>query len=166
MATSEPRIRRRRPQVGLLAVQYAAILMGSLFLIRGVLGFIPGITSNFDALQLAGPQSEAVLFGVFETSIVDNLICIAVGLAGLLLATSYVRARAYLLLGGLIYLGLWVYGLLIDLQSPVNVLPINGADNWLHFGVGVTMVLLALTLAGARVPTGARGEILVPPDEL
>jgi hypothetical protein len=42
-------------------------------------------------------------------------------------------------------------------------LPLNNADNWLHLGIGVTMIVLALTLAGARVPTGSGGEILVPP---
>ncbi|WP_199255225.1 DUF4383 domain-containing protein [Mycolicibacterium mengxianglii] len=164
MATSHPRARRRRPQVGLLAVQWAAILVGSLFLIVGVLGFVPGVTSNLDALAMSGTGSRAALFDVFQVSILDNLVHLAVGVVGLVLATSFARARAYLGVGGLLYLGLWVYGLLIDLAGPANVLPINDADNWLHFGVGVTMVLLALTLAGTRVPTGAGGEVLVPPE--
>jgi hypothetical protein len=163
MTTRHPR-QRRRSKIGLLAVQCAAILVGSLLLILGVLGFVPGITSNLDAMQLSGPQSRAMLFGVFQVSILLNLLFVALGIAGLLLATSYGRARAYLLAGGLFFLGLWVHGLLIDHSSAANVLPANGADNWLHVGVGVTMVVFALTLAGARVPTGARGEVLLPPD--
>ena len=66
--------------------------------------------------------------------------------------------------GGLIYLGLWLYGLLADLSGPRNILPLNNADNWLHFSIGVVMVLLGLTLAGARVPTGAGGEPLIDPE--
>jgi hypothetical protein len=163
MTTSHPRL-RRRPQIGLLAVQCAAILVASLFLIAGVLGFVPGITSNLDSLKMYGPDSEAALFGIFETSIAHNLIHLAVGIIGLLLARTYARARAFLLAGGLVYLGLWVYGLLIDLNGPANVLPVNNADNWLHLGLGATMVIFALTLAGSRVPTGARGEVLVPPE--
>lgn len=164
MATGNARV-RRRPQVGLLAVQGAAILMGSLFLLAGVLGFVPGITSHLDALQMAGPASEARLFGIFETSILHNLVHVAVGLLGLAMATTFRRSRAYLLTGGVVYLGLWVYGLLIDHQSSANFLPVNSADTWLHLGLGATMVILGLTLAGCKVPTGARGEVLVPPEE-
>jgi hypothetical protein len=163
MATSRARL-RRRPQEGLLAVEGAAILVGSLFLIAGVLGFVPGVTSHLDDLQMAGPNSEAALFGVFEVSVLLNLIHVVVGVLGLLMARTYARSRAYLLLGGVAFLGLWVYGLLIDLNGPANVLPVNNAGNWLHLGLGATMVILALTLAGARVPTGARGEVLVPPE--
>lgn len=47
-------------------------------------------------------------------------------------------------------------------ERPREVLPLNGADNWLHFGVGIVMVALGLTLAASRVPTGAEGEVLVP----
>lgn len=163
MTTSHPRV-RRGPQIGLLAVQCAAILVGSLLLLAGIFGFVPGVTSSLDTLQISGPQSEAALFGIFEVSIVHNLLHIALGVAGLALATTYARARAYLLFGGLLYLVLWVYGLLIDHESVANMLPVNNADNWLHLGLGVTMVLLAVTLAGARVPTGARGEVLLPPE--
>ena len=52
---------------------------------------------------------------------------------------------------------------MVSPNSTANALPVNNADNWLHLGVGVTMVVLALTLAGAREPTGAGGEILVQP---
>lgn len=165
MTTSHPRL-RRRPQIGLLAVQCAAILVASLFLIAGVLGFVPGLTSNLDALKVYGPESEAALFGVFEISVVANLFHIVMGVGGLLLASTYRRSRAYLLLGGLVILGLWVYGILVHHESPANLLPVNNADNWLHLGLGASMVILALTLAGARVPTGAAGEVLLPPDEL
>ncbi len=66
----------------------------------------------------------------------------------------------------MIYLGLWVYGLLIDLAGPRNMLPLNNADNWLHFAIGVVMVVLGLTLAGTKTPTGgADGEPLILPED-
>ena len=74
-------------------------------------------------------------------------------------------ARAYLIGGGLIYLGLWVYGLIIDLAGPRNILPLNNADIWLHFSIGVVMTLLGVTLAGSRIPTGVDGEPLIPPED-
>ena len=73
--------------------------------------------------------------------------------------------KAALIGGGVIFLGLWVYGLLIDLSGPRNILPLNDADNWLHLAIGVVMTLLGVTLAGTKTPTGADGEPLVLPED-
>jgi hypothetical protein len=155
----------QRPRVGLLAVQGAAVLVASAFLIVGIAGFIPGLTAHLDQLHWLGRQSQAELFGVFEVSVLHNLMHLVFGLTGLLLARTFARARAYLVGSGLIYLGLWVYGLIIDLAGPRNVLPLNNADIWLHFSIGVVMTVLGVTLAGSRIPTGADGEPLVPEEE-
>ena len=42
------------------------------------------------------------------------------------------QARSYLLYGGIIYLVLWLYGLLIGHETAANFVPVNMADNWLH----------------------------------
>jgi len=162
MATVNPRKLRQR--IGLLAVQGAAVLVAAAFLAVAIAGFTPGLTTHLDRLQWLGHHSESQLFGVFQVSVVHNLLHLAFGVAGLLLAGTYARARAFLIGGGLIYLGLWLYGLLADLSGPRNILPLNNADNWLHFSIGVVMVLLGLTLAGARVPTGVGGEPLLDPE--
>jgi hypothetical protein len=145
--------RLHRPSVGLLAVQGAAVLVAAVFLLLAIAGFIPGLTT----------RSE--LFGVFEVSVLHNLLHLAFGIAGLLLATTFARARAYLIGGGLIYLGLWAYGLFLDTAAIRNILPLNNADNWLHLAIGVVMTVLGVTLAGSRVPTGADGEPLIDPDD-
>ncbi|MET0699577.1 MAG: DUF4383 domain-containing protein [Mycobacterium sp.] len=163
--TTKPSRPKRRLYTGLLAVQSAAIVVSAFLLLIGVLGFVPGVTTKLDALQLAGNLSEARLFDIFEVSVLLNLIHVAVGLVGLMMVRTYARARAYLLGGGLVFVGIWIWGLLVNFNSPANLLPVNNADNWLHMGIGVAMVVLALTLAGARVPTGAGGEILVQPAE-
>ncbi|MGZ6779718.1 MAG: DUF4383 domain-containing protein, partial [Mycobacterium sp.] len=126
----------------LMAVQGAAVLVAAAFLIVGVLGFIPGVTTHYDQLQWLGHHSDAQLFGVFAVSGLHNLVHIAFGVAGLAMARTYAMARAYFLLGGLAYLGLWVYGMFIDHGSAANFVPVNNADNWLHFGLAIGMVLL------------------------
>jgi hypothetical protein len=143
----------------LMAVQGAAVLVGATFLVMGVLGFIPGVTSHYDTLQWAGHHSGAKLFGVFAVSGLHNVVHLAFGVAGFLLARSYAKARAYFLIGGLAYLGLWVYGLLINHGSPANFVPLNSADDWLHFGLGVAMLLLGVTLAGQHDPTKRRRRV-------
>jgi uncharacterized protein DUF4383 len=140
-----------RPKI--MAVQGAAMLIAAAFLIVGVLGFVPGATSHLDRLQWAGHHSGAMLFGVFAVSALHNVIHAAFGAVGFFFARTYAGSRAYLLAGGLAYLALWIYGLLQNQNSATNILPLNNADNWLHFGLGVVMVLLAVTLAGQHDPT-------------
>ena len=91
-----------------MAVQGAALLIACVFLTVGLLGFIPGVTTDYGLLQWAGHQPGAKLFGVFAVSGVHNVVHLALGVVGLMLTRSYAEARAYLLGGGLAYLAVWV----------------------------------------------------------
>ncbi|WP_454836862.1 DUF4383 domain-containing protein [Rhodococcus qingshengii] len=124
------------------AVQIAAAAVGAVFLLVGILGFIPGVTTDYDMLTGAGHHSGAKLFGIFEVSVLHNVVHLLFGVAGVAMARMARTAQAYLIGGGIIYLVLWIYGLLIDQDSSVNFVPVNDADNWLHFGLGVGMVAL------------------------
>jgi hypothetical protein len=137
-----------------MAVQGAALLVACAFLVVGLLGFIPGVTTDYGQLGWTG-RSGAKLFGMFSVSGLHNVVHLAFGLVGLVLIRSYASARAYLIGGGLAYLALWVGGMLID-HIRANVGPGSGADNLLHFGLGAAMVILGLTLAGQRDPTKRR----------
>ncbi len=149
MAQSDP-LHMRRPGAGVTtgdtaaAARAAAGLVGVVFLLVGVLGFIPGITTNYDAMEFAGHESGAELFGVFQVSILHNIVHLAFGLVGLAAARAANASRSFLAIGGLIYLALWVYGMAVDHQSDANFIPLNDADNWLHLGLGAGMILLAL----------------------
>ena len=131
-------------------VQKAALTVGIVFLLVGILGFIPGITSNYDELKFAGPESGAELFGVFEISVVHNIVHLLFGVAGVALARSYAGARNYLIWGGVIYLVLWLYGLFIAPEADANFVPLNTADNWLHLVLGVGMIALGFLLGRDR----------------
>ena len=124
------------------AVQKAALAVGVVFLVIGILGFVPGITTDYGDLSLAGHESEAKLLGVFQVSILHNLVHLLFGAAGIAMARRVDSARTYLLVGGAIYLVLWLYGLLIDKTSDANFVPVNSADDWLHFVLGVGMIAL------------------------
>lgn len=131
---------------GRTPVQTTAMVVGIVFLLVGILGFIPGITSNYDQLAVAGHHSAALLLGVFQVSILHNIVHLLFGVAGLSMARTRALARNYLLWGGVVYLVLWVYGLLIDHDSNANFVPLNNADNWLHLVLGIGMIALALIL--------------------
>jgi hypothetical protein len=124
-------------------VQIAALLYGAVFLLVGMAGFIPGLTVNYDQLMIAGHESEAMLLGIFQVSWLHNIVHLLYGIAGVALARSASGARNYLLWGGLVYLVLWVYGLVVGQESQANFVPLNTADDWLHLFLGVTMVGLS-----------------------
>lgn len=131
-------------------VQAAAALVGVVFLLVGILGFIPGITTNYDGLEAAGHESHAELLGIFQVSILHNVVHLLFGAAGIALARTASSARGYLIGGGAIYLVLWLYGLVIDKTSQANFVPLNAADDWLHFVLGVAMIGLGVVLSRRR----------------
>jgi hypothetical protein len=131
-------------------VQKAALAVGVVFLVVGVLGFIPGITTDYGSMQFAGHESGAMLLGIFQVSILHNIVHLLFGVAGVMLARSFDGARAFLVGGGAIYLVLWIYGLIIDKESGANFVPLNTADDWLHFVLGVGMVALGVILGKQR----------------
>lgn len=141
-------------------VRIAAATVGAVFLLVGILGFIPGITTNYDTMHAAGHHSQAMLLGVFQVSILHNIVHLLFGVAGLLMSRTVPAARNYLIGGGVIYGLLWLYGLLIDQTSSANFVPVNTADNWLHFLLAVGMiglgVLLTRRTAGTVERTRAR----------
>ena len=147
MASMETEVRRTPRQL-------LAAIVGVVFLLVGVLGFIPGVTTHYDMLTFAGHHSGALLLGVFAVSILHNIVHLAFGVAGLALARTASGARAFLVGGGVVYLVLWLYGLVIDHGSAANFVPVNTADNWLHLGLGVGMIALGLIPLGA-----ARGPV-------
>src|SRR5438045_8987187 len=82
-----------------------AFLISVGFLVIGIAGFMPGITTHYSELQFAGHDSGAELLGVFQVSILHNLVHLLYGVAGVALTRTDAGARSFLVFGGLIYLG-------------------------------------------------------------
>jgi hypothetical protein len=120
------------------------------FLLPGVLGFVRGITTHYEMLDFAGHDSGAKLLGIFGISVLHNIVHLAFGIAGLVFARTFNGARGYLIVSGVIYLLLSIYGLLIDHASAVNFVPIDAADNWLHLVLAVGMLGLGVVLGRTR----------------
>jgi len=129
-------------------IQKAALVVGVVFLLVGILGFIPGITSNYDDLKFAGHDSDAQLLGIFDTSILHNIVHLLFGVAGIALSRTYDGARNFLIGGGVIYLALFLYGVIFGAdEGGANWIPVNWADNILHLVLGGGMILVGVALA-------------------
>lgn len=138
------------------ALQRAAQVVGGVFLLVGILGFVPGATTEYESMQFAGHESGAMLLGIFQVSILHNIVHLLFGVAGLAMSRTATAARTYLLGGGVVYAVLWIYGLVIGQESGANFVPLNDADNWLHLVLAIGMIGLALVLGRGTRTTTAR----------
>jgi hypothetical protein len=130
-----------------IPVQPVAAFAGGVFLVIGVLGFVPGITTHYGELRFAGHSSGAKLLAVFQVSIVQNAIHLLFGVAGLVLARTVDGARNFLTGGGVVYLTLWLLGVV----GAADWIPSNTADNWLSFGLGIVMIGLGFVAGRGAV---------------
>jgi arginine exporter protein ArgO len=136
-------------------IRVIAHTVGGAFLLLGLLGFVPGITTHYGDLGLAGPDSKALLFGFLQVSVLLNVLYLVYGAAGITAARTAVSARNYFLAGGVLFGILWLYGLVVDQEGSSNLLAVNRADNWWHLVLCLGMVALGV-LMGRR--TSSRSD--------
>jgi len=134
-------------------VQSLAALIAVVFLAVGVLGFIPGITTHYGDLAFAGDGSTAKLLGIFQVSVLHNIVHVLYGLAGLALARTWSGARTFLIGGGAVYLVLWLLGIV----GGGDWIPVNTAYAGLHFVLGTGMIVIGFvtTRSGEATPAPA-----------
>lgn len=136
--------------------RWVARVVGAGLLLLGVLGFVPGVTTDYESMTWAGPESAAMLLGVFEVSVLHNVVHVLYGVIGLLASARDVPATWYLLVGGLGLAVLWIFGLVVGDGSSADVLPFNGAGDWLHLGLAAVMLATGGAAAARRGATAAR----------
>ena len=121
----------------------SALVIGIIFILVGILGFIPG----------HGIVGEGALF---EANGLHNVIHLIFGLILLFVALkSPAKAVTTLKVVGIIYLILAIIGF-IQGDTILGIVPVNGADNVLHLILGI--VIGALGFAGksdASAPASA-----------
>jgi hypothetical protein len=135
--------------------QTLALVFGVAFLGAGVLGFIPGITTNLGDIDFAGKDSPSELLGIFQVSILHNIVHLLFGIAGIALSRTPANAMMYLLYSGVIYVVLFIYGLFVSAGDGANFVPINMADDWLHLVLAVGL-LGSWWISRSRVEIGER----------
>ena len=135
-------------------VQNVGMGVGILLIVVGILGFIPGITTQYSELMFLGPGSHAMLLGLFQVSMLLNIVQLAIGATGWAMSRTEHGARNFLLGAGALYIVLSIFGLSVGVDSAANFLSFNMTDNWTHLVLGVVMIacgwLLSRNMASDR----------------
>jgi len=117
--------------------QGVGFVFGAVFVLVGLTGFV--VSGGHHAV---GPEGGE-LFGVFQVNVLHNVVHLVVGAVMVAAAIMGERtARNANATFGVVYLVLFALGLAI-VDTPANVIALNGADNALHLVLG-----LALTVVG------------------
>jgi uncharacterized membrane protein HdeD (DUF308 family) len=128
--------------------------VGIVLMVVGVLGFIPGITTRYSELMFLGPDSHAMFLGLFQVSMLLNIVQLAIGATGWAMSRTEHGARNYLMGAGALYIILAIFGLSVGVDSAANFLSLNMTDNWTHLVLGVLMIaagwLFSRNMAGER----------------
>ncbi|GAA4283429.1 DUF4383 domain-containing protein [Brevibacterium daeguense] len=140
-----------------MAVQWAALAVGLLFFLAGVLGFIPGFTMNYQQMAPTGLDSRALLLGSFPVSIAQNIIHLVFGVAGLVCWMNLGAARSYLRWGAVVYLLLWVLETTLTRPIPSYYPPhLHVAGHWVWPAIAVGMFALSFLHLYPRAVSSSR----------
>jgi hypothetical protein len=114
-------------------VRYFALVYGIAFLLVGIAGFVPGLTTPPEAgADVAVATEFGRLFGLFPVNVLHNLVHIAFGIWGLAAYRTVAAARIYARSVAVIYAVLAVMGLIPTLNTMFGLVPLYGHDIWLH----------------------------------
>src|SRR5699024_458916 len=89
-------------RTGRSAVSAVAGVFDAVFLLVGILGFVPGITQHLDTIMFAGQHSEAALLGLFQVSGLHTVVHLLFAVVRLLRFRSLGLAKSYLIVGGIV----------------------------------------------------------------
>lgn len=137
-------------------VRWGAIGAGIFFLVIGFAGFVPTLTLHMNEIAM-GYGSGAMVLGIFQVSVLHNLVHILLGLAGFALSRRTGSARTYLRGAAVVCAVLWVFGLLVAPGAMANFVPLNAVDTWAYLVLAAVMV--GLSFLPAEPSTSSRTSL-------
>jgi hypothetical protein len=117
-----------------------AVLFGVVFLLVGILGFVPAVTKN------------EMLLGIFHVNTAHNAVHLLSGVVALFCGMSSVGAsRMYFKIFGLVYGAVAVMGFLNPGDTMLlGMMSNNNATTWLHVVIAAVSLLIGFMPARAE----------------
>src|SRR3954471_1515642 len=124
-----------------------AKLIGATLVVAGIVGF-------FYSAAFGSPGEVDAVLGILDVNGWHNLVHIASGVLGLMLARSYSSARFYCLLLAAVYTVVAIWGFIVgDCGAILGFLPVNTEDNVLHTIIALVSLVVGLATPEAPAPS-------------
>jgi len=129
-----------------MAERYCALIIGTIFLILGIAGFIPALVTvpGTDASYIPADVAPGAysagfgyLFGLFPINFLHNLVHAAVGIFGIASYTSASSARVFNRFFAVSYILIAILGAIPVANTVFGLMPIFGNNVWFN---GLTAV--------------------------
>ncbi len=115
-----------------------ALVLGIIYVIAGVSGFIPSLTPHTaDMPPIAVDSFYGRALGLFPVNILHNLVHIAIGLWGIVASRSIGGSRLFGQGLAIFYGLLAILGLIPATNTLFGLVPLYGHDVWLHAGTAL-----------------------------
>jgi hypothetical protein len=118
-----------------------AVLFGIVFLLVGILGFVPAVTK------------DQMLLGIFHVNTAHNCVHLLSGVIALICGMTGVGAsRLYFKLFGVVYGLVAVLGLMHmgEHTTLLGLISNNDADTYLHIGIAAVSLIVGFLPASAK----------------
>ena len=113
------------------------IVFGLAFLIGGILGFVPGVTT------------DGMYFGLFMVNTPHNILHIASGIIFVAASLAGARlARLWFQIFGALYAAIAVIGFMVGDGLVLGFISNNRYDAWGHTGLALAMLLIGFAAPG------------------
>ena len=117
----------------------AVIFFGIVFLLIGILGFVPGVAP------------DEMLFKIFHVNAAHNVVHIVSGIIFLLAAAAGAgAARTWFQIFGISYAIVVIWGFAVGTGNTLWVVSNNPADTWLRVVLAVMMLFVGFSASGSK----------------
>ena len=115
-----------------------ALIFGIIYVIAGISGFIPGLTTHHsDMPPIAVDSFYGRALGLFPVNILHNIVHLGIGVWGIASSRSVSGARFFGKGLAVLYGLLAILGLIPATNTMFGLVPIYGNDVWLHAGTAL-----------------------------
>ena len=122
----------------MLNIRMIALLLGFVFILVGLIGFVPN--------PLVSPT------GLFAVNAMHNLVHIFTGMAFVVGALLLVGKEALVVISiGLVYLAVAILGFFTSGDMLLGIVHINEADRWLHLGLAIAILAVGFIFKPSSV---------------
>ncbi|WP_019588323.1 DUF4383 domain-containing protein [Deinococcus apachensis] len=118
-------------------VRTFARVAGIIYLLVGILGFVPALLSAPTGPHVAVGAFHGNLLGLFPVNLMHNIVHLAIGAWGLASAGSFGAAVSFSRGLAILYAILAIMGLIPGLNTLFGLAPLHGNDIWLHAGTAL-----------------------------